>query len=109
MCLVSLLRVRVRRSRTVHVAIASAAKLKMDAGTEWSNVGAMISDLKNKQGLMSEPDTIVRWGSLLPGDLLYVPPFHVVISKVVHSAAVFIRVQAGGAISHRVARVAQTQ
>ena len=94
--------------RAAHVAVSPASALKTLGQLQWGNVPEMVSFMKTKQSLeLDEPESPVRWTTMVPGDMIYIPPHCVVVSKIVHSTAIFLRVQAAAVCSQRVTRAAR--
>ena len=73
-----------------------------DSNSDSWNLPQILSFAKSAGALELEDPAC--WGTLLPGDVLYCPPQSVVIMKVTHAPAIFLRAQGGYVGSHRLAR-----
>ena len=71
---------------------------------EDKNLGSRKSHHSEMKKSRANAGRNVLWTTLYPGDAIYIPPHYVVVSKVVHSNATFIRVQSGTVTSQSVAK-----
>ena len=87
--------------RTVHYVIGNSNDMNMKSSFELPSI---IAYAKTEDALKQEEEPAM-WGSLLPGDCLYVPPGAITVFKVHGSAAIFLRSQSAVTPGHTFMRV----
>ncbi|CAE7253139.1 unnamed protein product [Symbiodinium sp. CCMP2592] len=90
---------------TVHYVIGNSSDMNMQTSFELPSI---IAYAKTEDALKQEEEPAM-WGSLLPGDCLYVPPGAITVFKVHGSAAIFLRSQSAVTPGHTFMRVVSGQ